>query len=116
MRLPAFLLICLLLIAAFNATLAVRRQFQLRVLPPALAETHPADAFAAQLDAMTDPAELRRIALARHRSLLAADRTAQTLLVTIRTISRSESIQSGFVFLLALGVYFSGRRSRSLRS
>ena len=110
MRLPTFLLICLSLIAAFNAALAARREFQLRVLPPALDATHPAEAFAARLDTVADPAELRRLALARHRSLLAADQTARSLLVTIRTISRSESIQSGCVFLLALGVYFSGRR------
>ena len=90
--------------------MAARRQSQLRLLPPALAETHPADAFAARLDAVSDPAELRRLALARHQALLAADRTTQALLGTIGTISRSDLLQSGMIFLLAGGAYFFDRR------
>ncbi len=112
MRLPTLFLSCLLLVAACNLALAARRQFQLRLLPPALAETHPADAFAARLDAISDPVELRRLALARHRALLAADHTTQTLLGSVGTLSRSELIQSGVVCLLALGIYFSGQRAR----
>ena len=112
MRLPTLFLSCLLLVAACNIALATRRQFQLHRLPPALAETHPADAFAARLDTVSDPAELRRLALARHRALLDADHTAQSLLGTVGTLSRSELIQSGVVFLLALGIYFFDRRPR----
>ena len=112
MRLPTLFLTCVLLVAAFNVALAARRQWQLRLLPPALAETHPVDAFAARLDAVTDPAELRQLALARHRALLAADHTTQSLLGTVGTISRSDLIQNGVVFLLALGVYFFDRRPR----
>ncbi len=112
MRLPTLFLSCLLLVAVCNVALAARRQFQLRLLPPALAATHPADAFAARLDAVSDPAELRRLALARHRALLDADHTAQTLLGTVGTLSRSELIQSGVVFLCALGVYFFDHRPR----
>lgn len=112
MRLPTLLLTCLLLAAAFNLALAARRQFQLRRLPPALAETHPADAFAARLEMISDPSELRRLALARHRALLDADHTAQSLLGTVGTLSRSELIQSGVVFLLGLGVYFTDHRPR----
>ena len=106
MRLPTLFLTCLLLVAACNLALAARRQFQLRRLPPALAETHPTDAFAARLETISDPAELRRLALARHRALLDADHTTQDLLGTVGTLSRSELTQSGIVFLLGLGVYF----------
>ena len=112
MRLPTLFLACLLLAAAFNVLLAAQRQFQLRVLPPALAESHPADAFAARLDAVSDPAELRRLALARHRSLLDADHTTHTLFATVGTICRFDLIQNGLVFLLALGVCFFDRPCR----
>ena len=108
MRLPTFFLLCLLLLAACNAVLAARRQFQLRALPPVLTETHPAEIFAARLDAVTDPVELRRLTLARYRSLLASDQTVHNLLVTLRTSSRIDFAQSGIIFLLASGIYFSG--------
>ena len=111
MRLPHFFVFCVLLIAACDTALALRRQFQLRVLPPPLAQTHPADAFASQIDAVTDPTELRRLALARHRSLLAADQTTQDLLATVRSLSRSDAVQSAMIVLLALGIYFSSRHS-----
>ena len=110
MRLLPSLLICLLLVAAFNLAIAGQRLAQLRSLPPALAETHPADAFAARLDAVSDPAELRRLAFARHQALLDRDRTTHDLLATIRTISRTELAQSGIVLLLAGGIYFVVRR------
>ncbi len=111
MRLPTFFLLCLLLLAAYNAVLAARRQFQLRALPPVLTETHPAEIFAARLDAVTDPVELRRLTLARYRSLLASDQTVHNLLVTLRTSSRIDFAQSGIIFLLASGIYFSGQHS-----
>ena len=114
MKWSTLFLACLLLAVAINAALAAQRQIQLRRLPPALAETHPADAFAARLDAVSDAAELRRLALARHRALLVADHTTQNLLATVATINRSDLIQSGVIFLLALGVYFSDRRRPSL--
>lgn len=110
-KLPTFLLACLLLAAALNVGLAARRHFQLGTLPPALAVTHPADAFAARLDAVSDPAELRRLALARHRALLAADHDTRALLGTVETISRADFIQSGIVLLCALGVWFYGHRT-----
>ncbi len=110
MRLPNLLLLCLLLVAVFNSLLAIQRLRQLRSLPPALAETHPAAAFAARLDAVFDPAELRRLALARHRTLLDADQTSHTLVATIGTISRTELAQSGIVLLLAGGIYIVSRR------
>ena len=113
MRLPNILVVCLVLVAAFNLAVAVQRLSQLRSLPPALAETHPADAFAARLDAVSDPTELRRLALARHQALLDRDRTTHDLLTTIRTISRTELAQNGFVLLLAGGIYFVVRRPRS---
>lgn len=109
MRSPSSLLICLLLVAAFNLAVAAQRLSQLRSLPPALAETHPADAFAARLDALSDPAELRRLALSRHQALLDRDRTTHDLLATIRTISRTELAQSGIVLLLTGGIYFAVR-------
>ena len=112
MRWPTFFLIGVLLVAAGGGALAARRQFQLRVLPPPLAETHPAEAFAARLDTLSDPVELRRLALARHRSLLDADHTTQTLLATIGTMSRFDLVQSGVIFLLALASYFFERSPR----
>ena len=112
MRLPTFFLACLCLAAAFNLALAAARQLQLRALPPALAASHPLDAFAARLDTISDPAELRRLALVRHRELLARDHIAQNLLETVAAISRSDMIQGGLILLLALGVYFSDRTPR----
>ncbi len=112
MRLPTFFLIGMLLVAAGSGALAARRQSQLRGLPPPLAETHPVEAFAARLDAISDPVELRRLALARHRSLLDADHTTQTLLATVGTMSRFDLVQSGIVFLLALGIYSFDRPAR----
>lgn len=113
MRLPTLFLACILLVAAFDLALSAQRQWQLRALPLALSELRPADAFAARLDAVTDPAELRRLALARHRALLDSDRITQSLLGTVKTISRSDGIQSGLVILLTLGVYFFDHRPRT---
>ena len=113
MRLSTFLLIGLLVVAACNLALAAQRQWQLRPLPPAFAETHPADAFAARLDTISDPAELRQLALARHRTLLAVEQTTQNVLGLVGTITRSDLIQSGLVFLLALGICFFDRYPRA---
>lgn len=116
MRPPTFFLACLLLAAVFSAALAVQRQAQLRALPPALADTHPVEAFAARLETISDPVELRRLAVARHRALLDADHTTQTLLATVGTMSRFDLTQSGIVFLLALAVYWFDRPPSALQS
>lgn len=114
-RLPSFFLGCLLLSSAFDVYTGTRRYLKGRPeLPTAVAPVRSTEALQTRLNDITDPAELRQIALERHRAFLQADHVVNTAVPAIRAQIRLNLTRGVVVFLFAMCVYLFEFRPRDL--
>ena len=104
-KVPTFFLGVLLFVMLINAAGGYRLRAKIARVPPDPVGVQSEEAFAAKAATLTDPAELRALAIKEHRRVVAASHLFDALDSLLKSLGRTLMFQTWGVLILGLCYY-----------